>query len=124
MKQKQVGGGETLQVQIGGDEPKKKRSKTAAKKQRKKPPWSKLMMVVIIAICVEIVIYSEIAMWAKDNFDALYVLLGIPAAMFGVFWSYTEKSKVENSAGGITYETAMMELGTRESERTPEDTVG
>ena len=96
----------------------------AQRKQRKKPSWSKLMMVVIIAICVEIVIYSEVAMWVKDNFDALYVLLGIPAAMFGVFWSYTEKSKVENSAGGITYDMAMMEFGSRESERDPEDAVG
>ena len=67
-----------------------KRTKEPQKEPRAKPKklsWDKLMMIAIIAICIEIVVYSEIAMWAKNDLSALYELIGIPVAMFGVFWA-------------------------------------
>lgn len=89
----------------------------------KKPSWSKTMMVAIFAICVEILIYSEVIMWRTYDLSALYALIAVPAALFGTFWSYSEKSKVENSANGIVYETAMMELKKKMEEESSDDFV-
>lgn len=76
--------------------------------KRRKPAWSKVMMSVVYAICIEIIIYAEIVMWVKYDLSALYALIGVPAAMMGVFWSYAAKSKAENTKGGITYDAAMQ----------------
>ncbi|MCC8047314.1 MAG: hypothetical protein LIP12_17810 [Clostridiales bacterium] len=97
------------------------------KRKRKKPSWSKLMMVVIIGVCIEIIIYSEVAMWARYDLSALYALIGVPAAMFGTFWTYCEKSKAENTKGGITYDMAMKDMEPKEPkepEIDPDEPVG
>ncbi|MCC8066904.1 MAG: hypothetical protein LIO94_07360 [Clostridiales bacterium] len=92
----------------------------------KKPAWSKAMMILIFAVCIEIIIYSEWVMFTRYDLSALYALIGVPAAMFGVFWTYCEKSKAENTKGGITYDTAMkkMEPDNNESDIDPGDGVG
>lgn len=76
---------------------------------RTKPAWGKAMMVVIYAICIEIVIYAEIVMWVHFDLSALYVLIGVPAAMFSVFWAYAQKSAKENTKGGIVYDMNMLQ---------------
>lgn len=90
----------------------------------KKPSWTKVMMVIIVAVCIEIIIYSEVVMWLRYDLSALYALVGVPAAMFGVFWSYSEKSKAENSKGGITYDMAMKELEEKQPELDPDEAEG
>lgn len=74
----------------------------------KKPTWAKTMMVAMVLICLEIIVYSEIVMWAYWDLSALYALIGVPASMFGIFWAYCEKSKAENTKGGIVYDMAMQ----------------
>lgn len=79
---------------------------------RKKPTWGKSMMAVIYALCIEIVIYAEIVMWVRFDLSALYALIGVPAAMFGVFWAYAQKSAAENTKGGIVYDMNISQAET------------
>ena len=90
------------------------------KKGKKKLSASKLMMIGIILLCLEIVIFSEWIMATRDT-SALYVLLGIPAALAASFWAYASKSKAENTEGGIVYETAMEELRQQERDNEIDD---
>ena len=55
---------------------------------RKKPAWGKAMMAVV------------------------YALIGVPAAMFGVFWAYAQKSAKENTKGGIVYDMNIRQAET------------
>lgn len=87
---------------------------------RKKPAWGKAMMVVIYAICIEIVIYAEVVMWLHFDLSALYVLIGVPAAMFSVFWAYAQKSAKENTKGGIVYDMNMLQAGAEPIDQEPE----
>ena len=79
-------------------------------------PFSKVLMVCMIAFCAEIVIYSEIAMVLLQDLSSLYALIGIVAALAGSIWAYCEKSKAENTKGGITYDAAMRNMADAENE--------
>lgn len=83
---------------------------TYKRKRKKKMSASKIILAIILLICLEIIIYSEIIMGINHDLSALYVLMGIPAAMCGTAWAYFTKAKAENTEGGITYETAMAEI--------------
>ena len=72
------------------------------RRTRKKPAWGKAMMAVIYGLCIEIVI----------DLSALYALIGVPAAMFGVFWAYAQKSAKENTKGGIVYDMNIRQAET------------
>lgn len=82
------------------------------RRTRKKPAWGKAMMAVIYGLCIEIVIYAEIVMWMRFDLSALYALIGVPAAMFGVFWAYAQKSAKENTKGGIVYDMNIRQAET------------
>lgn len=79
---------------------------------RKKPAWGKAMMAVVYGLCIEIVIYAEFVMWMRFDLSALYALIGVPAAMFGVFWAYAQKSAKENTKGGIVYDMNIRQAET------------
>ena len=64
-------------------------------------------MIAILVICLEIVIYSEVAMIYLADLSALYALIGIVGSLSVAIWAYCEKSKKENTKGGITYDLAM-----------------
>lgn len=100
------------------------------KSNKKKLSASKIVLAAILLICVEIIIYAEVAMYKLSDLSALYVLIGVPASMAGVAWAYFSKTKVENSEGGIVYETTMLEqkanLGLEfiDLEKEKDDSVG
>lgn len=75
----------------------------------KLPSTSKLILLGVMLLCLEIVIFCEYTMLALQDVSAMYVLIGIPAALVPIVWGYYSKSKAENTAGGIIYETAMKE---------------
>ncbi len=75
----------------------------------KKPAWAKVMMVVMFLICIEILIYTEVVMWVHYDLSALYALVGVAASLAVSLWAYCEKSKAENTKGGIVYESAMKQ---------------
>lgn len=74
----------------------------------KKPAWAKVMMALMVLICLEIVIYAEVVMWKHYDLSALYALVGVAASLAAAIWAYCEKSKAENTKGGIVYEKAMQ----------------
>lgn len=79
------------------------------KRKRKTLSTSKIALMAMMLVCLEIIIYAEVAMLKLGDLSALYVLIGIPAAMAATIWGYFSKTKVENSEGGIVYEQAMLE---------------
>lgn len=79
------------------------------RKSFKKPAWSKVIMVVMVIICLEIIIYTEVVMWTRHDLTALYALVGVAASLAAAIWAYCEKSKAENTKGGIVYDSAMKQ---------------
>ena len=79
------------------------------RRKKKTLSASKIALMAMMLVCLEIIIYAEIAMLKLGDLSALYVLIGIPAAMAATIWAYFSKTKVENSAGCIIYEQAMLE---------------
>lgn len=73
----------------------------------KMPSTSKIVLFAALLICVQIIFFCENIMVELQDTSALYVLLGIPAAMAPIIWAYYAKSKAENTVGGVVYETAM-----------------
>lgn len=80
------------------------------KKKKKLPSTSKLILIGAVILCLQIILFCEYLMWKTGDLSAMYVLIGIAASLASVVLSYYHKAKAENTAGGITYETAMEEL--------------
>ena len=78
-------------------------------KPHKKFSTSKLVLWSIIALVFEIVLFVEFCMVKYGDFSAAYALIGIPATLAPIVWSYFSKSKAENTAGGIVFEQAMKD---------------
>lgn len=76
----------------------------------KLPSTSKLILLGAILLCLQIVIFCEYVMITLGDTSAMYVLIGIPATLIPVIWSYYSKAKAENTQGGITYDMAMMQM--------------
>lgn len=73
----------------------------------KMPSTSKIVLFLSLVICLQIIFFCERLMVELKDTSALYVLLGIPAAMAPIIWAYFSKAKAENTKNGIVYETAM-----------------
>ena len=90
--------------------------------KRKPLSTSKLILLGMILLCLQIVFFCEYAMLTLGDTSAMYVLIGIPAALAPIIWGYYGKSKAENVAGGIVYESAMAEMRSK-SENEPADST-
>ena len=84
------------------------------KTPRKYISMSKAVLIGIILLCLEIVIFCEYAMIALYDASSMYALIGIPAALAPTILGYYNKSKAENTEGGIVYDAAMAEIFDRE----------
>ena len=91
----------------------KQKNELKAEKNRlkKKPTTSKLLLVAVIVLSVEIVIFSQYVMIKFQDLTALYTLIGVPVTLVPVVLGYYHKSKAENTIGGVTYETAVHQMG-------------
>ena len=88
----------------------RKKLKEEKKKYRPKiklPSTSKLVLLVVFLLCIEIVIFSEYAMVELGDASAMYVLIGIPTTLVPTIIAYYQKSRAENTSGGIVFENAM-----------------
>lgn len=107
---------ETLMDEIKKDNLSKERKRKLKEEKRKHqfkfkiPSTSKLILVAVFLLCIEIIIFSEYAMIATGDASAMYVLIGVPATLVPTLLGYFNKSKKENSTGGIIYEKTMHEL--------------
>lgn len=91
----------------------KQKNELKAEKNRlkKKPTTSKLLLVAVVILCVEIVIFSQYVMIKFQDLTALYTLIGVPVTLVPVALGYYYKAKSENTIGGVTYETAIHQMG-------------
>lgn len=88
--------------------------KAERKKYRRtfrKPPTSKLLLWADFLICLEILIYCEVAYFRYQDIGFLAALVGVPITLAPIAHDYYKKSTAENTAGGIVYETAMQDRG-------------
>lgn len=75
---------------------------------------------IFIFIAINLVVIEVYAMWAMvyfKDFSSLYALIGLATPIVGIvasFVTYSSKSAIENSKGGIVYETTMRGLETGE----------
>lgn len=83
--------------------------KSKYKTKRKLPSTSKIVLFAVFLLCVEIIIFSEYAMITLADASAMYVLIGVPTTLVPTIISYYNKSRAENTKGGIIYDTAMLE---------------
>ena len=87
----------------------KERMKGLPHFKMKKPRTSKVALFLTIFITFQIVLFVEYVMLKYGDFSATYALIGIPATLAPSIISYMNKSKAENSVGGITYDSAMAQ---------------
>lgn len=100
-----------------------KAEKNKYNKKFKMPSTSKIILFGVILLCLEIVIFCEYTMYKYADMSAMYVLIGIPAALIPIVWGYYSKSKAENTRGGIVYETAMQAHMRECSDNTNEENI-
>lgn len=93
------------------------------KYQYRKPPQkistSKLVLFCVFVVCIQILVFSEIAMMKYGDFTALYALIGVPVTLVPVVLGYFVKSGKENTKNGITYEMAMLDKQKEEEMESP-----
>lgn len=97
------------------------------KKHRPKfklPSTSKLILLVAFLLCLEIIIFCEYMMVKTGDLSSLYAMIGIASALIPLCLGYYFKSKAENTAGGITYDMAMMEANQNLNYEESTDAVG
>ena len=73
------------------------------------PATSKIFTFFVILIMLQIILFSEKLMMITGDTAALYALIGIAATISVTLLGYFNKSKAENTAGGIQYELAMKD---------------
>ena len=79
-------------------------------RERKPITTTKLIAAYLFVVLNVILIYACVAMWHFADLTYLGVLITDIAAQVVVYLLYIIKSTKENTAGGITFETAMHEL--------------
>lgn len=105
---------------------KERKQKLKAEKNKYKfkfklPSTSKLVLLVVFLLCIEIIIFSQYAMIVLGDASAMYVLIGVPTTLVPTVLAYYNKSKKENTQGGITYDMAMLQMS-QENINSIEDT--
>lgn len=87
-----------------------KEEKNKYKPKLKLPSTSKLLLIGAVLLCLEIVIFCEYVVVKLQDTSFMYILIGIPASLIPIILGYFYKSKSENTAGGIVFETAMSQI--------------
>lgn len=87
---------------------KEKLKSERAKGKPKKVSNSKLVLWAMVLLVFSIAIWFMYESHRLCDLSQSYALLGIVASLAPVIFGYYSKSKAENTAGGIIYETAMI----------------
>lgn len=97
------------------NETKEKYRKLKEESNKVKKPFPKISTSKLVLWAMVILVFS-ITIWFMYESHRLgdltqsYALLGIVASLIPVMWGYFSKSKAENTAGGIIYETAINNM--------------
>lgn len=75
------------------------------------PSTSKIVLIVAAILCVEILFFCQWMIVRTGDTNALYAMVGVITALASIVIGYFVKSTKQNTVGGITFETAMAQLG-------------
>lgn len=75
------------------------------------PSTSKIVLIVAAILCVEILFFCQWMIVVTGDTNALYAMVGVITALASIVIGYFVKSTKENTRDGITFETAMAQLG-------------
>jgi len=73
---------------------------------------------------ISIIIFCEYMMVKTGDLSSLYAMIGVASALIPLCLGYYFKSKAENTAGGITYDMAMLEANQNLNYEESTDAVG
>lgn len=93
-----------------------KEEKNKCRQKIKLPSTSKLILFGAILLCLEIIIFCEYAMIVLGDASAMYALIGVCATLTTTILGYFSKSRAENTANGIVYETAMAKMNNTDND--------
>ena len=85
------------------------------KKKFKWPSTTKLIATYLFVIFNVVLVFVMYAMWHFADLSYLGVLITDIAAQVLVYLIYVQKSKAENTVGGIVYDKAMAELNANQN---------
>ena len=92
----------------------RKGKRFTVKVNKKKLCFSKWLVIFFTCIYLEIVVYTQVAMWYFRNISALeYLLVNVLPPTITII-GYFIKAGFENRKGGIVYETALKNLDVEE----------
>lgn len=87
---------------------KKEKNKYSA--LNKLPSTSKLMAVYLFFLLNTVLAYAMYAMWHFQDLQYLGVLITDVVGQILIYYIYTKKATMENTQGGIVYETVLQKL--------------
>lgn len=79
------------------------------------PSTSKLLLWTAVLLCVEVLVFCEYMCLSTGDTSFLYSLASIPTTLVPTILGYYNKSKSENTVGGIVFETAIGNMNTDSS---------
>lgn len=86
------------------------------------PSTSKIVLIVAALLCVEILIFCQWMIVKTGDTNSLYAMVGVIMSLASIVLGYFVKSTKQNTAGGITYETAMANM--KQNEASCDEAVG
>ena len=86
------------------------------------PSTSKIVLIVAALLCVEILFFCQWMIVKTGDTNCLYAMVGVIMSLASIVLGYFVKSTKQNTAGGITYETAMANM--KQNEVSSEEAVG
>ena len=88
------------------------------------PSTSKIVLIVSSILCLETLAFCQYMILCTGDTNALYAMVGALFTFMGIVLGYFVKSTKQNTAGGITYETAMAQMQTQTTVDASEEAVG
>ena len=85
------------------------------------PPTSKIALWAGFLLMLEIIIFCQYLAIRNNDATPLVGVVGGIGGWMSMFFSYNKKSTVENSSGGIVFETAML---AQQNTNTSDEAVG
>lgn len=88
------------------------------------PSTSKIVLIVSAILCIEILAFCQYMILVTGDTNSLYAMVGALFSFMAIVLGYFVKSTKENTVGGITFETAMIQNQEQSKCENNEEAVG
>lgn len=88
------------------------------------PSTSKIVLIVSAILCIEILAFCQYMILVTGDTNSLYAMVGALFSFMAIVLGYFVKSTKENTVGGITFETAMIQNQEQPKCENNEEAVG